>query len=274
FESPKLHVLAAQRHISIIEMIFDLLHAGKRTTLWTWLSSVETLAGQNSPASAARGASCAASRSRGASRVSPDAPASLLRQRGPPRQTSESYRYDISNIYLFGGAVAAVLPRSDRPVMGCVFAPPLRSGGTAGSGSPGLQERSAATGGIMPATRSDDLRLTGWRQRGYADPGCTGRRAAVAAGNGRARPAAQGGRMLATGPCRSRAGGSHGHGRDSGQRYGNRLMRTSDGQAQGAAVGRRQDAADGAAGAGDLQVGGRLGGGGRRPPGEENAGQQ
>jgi hypothetical protein len=30
FESPKLHVFPAQGHISIIEMIFDLLHAGKR----------------------------------------------------------------------------------------------------------------------------------------------------------------------------------------------------------------------------------------------------
>ncbi len=30
FESPKLHDFTAQRHISIIEMIFDLLHAGKR----------------------------------------------------------------------------------------------------------------------------------------------------------------------------------------------------------------------------------------------------
>jgi hypothetical protein len=32
FESPKLHVSTAQRHISIIGMIFDLLRAGKRMT--------------------------------------------------------------------------------------------------------------------------------------------------------------------------------------------------------------------------------------------------
>ena len=30
FESPKLHVFAAQRHVSILKMIFDLLHASKK----------------------------------------------------------------------------------------------------------------------------------------------------------------------------------------------------------------------------------------------------